>query len=183
VEVAQVVSRPVDVSAVQSYALVPEVLAAADAECLAAFGRSFYPPGTVVATEPTGERGTVLGPWRAAPGVMLAVDYGGESYRCRWPEEVVPVDGPREPARLYPTTGGGSFWHSGFEWLIWRHAKGVHAWDVVRVLPGGTRVDERAYVVRRVRGRPADAWALALRMLDAARLIVPGPYTGAGVQG
>ncbi|AEM88845.1 hypothetical protein [Streptomyces violaceusniger] len=177
-------ARPVDVSEVQACALVPEVLAAADAACLAAFGRSAYPPGTVVSTAPNGERGTVLGPWRAAPGVMLAVDFGTESYRCQWPGEVEPVPGARaDRPRLYPSTGGGYFWHGGFEWLVWRHAKGAHSWDVARKMPGGTRVDERCYVVRAVRGRPADAWTAALAALDAARLVVPDPYTADAMTG
>jgi len=176
--------RPVDPLQVQAYALVPEVLAEADAACLAAFGWAAYPPGTVVATAPTGERGTVLGPWRAAPGVMLAVDYGGEPYRCRWPAEVDPVAGAAPDApRLYPSTGGAYFWHGGFEWLIWRHAKGAQSWDVARKMPGGTRIDERCYVLRAVRGRPADAWTAALSALDTARRVVPSPYTVGAVTG
>ncbi|MFD8335507.1 hypothetical protein ACFV42_23035 [Streptomyces solisilvae] len=176
--------RPVDPLQVQAHALVPEVLADADAACLAAFGRAAYPPGTVVATAPTGERGTVLGPWRAAPGVMLAVDYGAESYRCQWPGEVDQVRGAEpDPPRLYRSSGGGFFWHGGFEYLIWRHAKGVHAWDVARKMPGGTRIDERCYVLRRVAGRPADAWMAALCALDEARRVVPGPYTAEGATG
>lgn len=176
---------PPDPSRMQAYALVPEVLADADRRCMTAFGRSPLTPGRVVIDRRDGRAGTVLGPWRCARGVMLAVDYGAESYRCQWLKAVDPdaTGHVPQPRRLYPTTGGGAFWHGGYEWLIWRHAKGAHSWDVVRVLPGGTKVDERAYALRKVRGRVGDAWTAGLLALDRARKVCPSPYTSDGPTG